>query len=104
MPAKSQAQFRFMKAVEGGYIKKPGLSKEKAAEYTSENKNVKDLPEKFKKLKKMWSGGKGVKLGDVNTAIFWYRPAGSQTYHVIYGDLSIKDAAEADLPRPIDKQ
>ena len=48
--------------------------------------------------------GKGVKLGDVNTAIFWYRPAGSQTYHVIYGDLSIKDAAEADLPRPIDKQ
>lgn len=48
--------------------------------------------------------GKGVKLGDAGTAIFWYRPAGSQTYHVIYGDLSVKDAAEADLPRPIDKQ
>jgi hypothetical protein len=49
--------------------------------------------------------GKGVKLGDANTAIFWYRPAGSQTYHVIYGDLSVKDdITDANLPRPIDKQ
>jgi len=48
--------------------------------------------------------GKGVKLGDANTAIFWYRPAGSQTYHVIYGDLTIKDVAEADLPKQVEKQ
>lgn len=45
MPAKSRAQFKFMKAVEGGYIHPKGLSKEKAAEYTSENHNLKDLPE-----------------------------------------------------------
>ena len=58
----------------------------------------------FKGEGKWVYAGKGVKLGDANTAIFWYRPAGSQTYHVIYGDLSVKDVAEADLPRPIDKQ
>jgi hypothetical protein len=58
----------------------------------------------FKGEGKWVYAGKGVKLDDANTAIFWYRPAGSQTYHVIYGDLSVKDAAEADLPRPVDKQ
>ena len=43
--------------------------------------------------------GAGVKLGDAATAIFWYQPSGSDTYRVIYGDLSVKDAAEEDLPK-----
>ena len=43
--------------------------------------------------------GKGVKLGEKDTPVFWYRPAGSKTHKVIYGDLSIKDVAEEDLPR-----
>lgn len=34
MPAKSKAQFRFMKAVESGKIKVKGLSKKEAAEFT----------------------------------------------------------------------
>lgn len=34
MPAKSQQQFKFMKAVEGGYIHPKGLSSEKAHEFT----------------------------------------------------------------------
>lgn len=42
--------------------------------------------------------GKGVKLGDAESAIFWYRPKDSETYKVVYGDLSIKDVAEEDLP------
>jgi hypothetical protein len=42
--------------------------------------------------------GKGVKLGDAETAIFWYKPEDSETYKVIYGDLSIKEVAEEDLP------
>src|ERR1700740_303646 len=46
MPATSKAQFRFMKAVESGSVKKKGLSKEKAKEFTSENKSLKNLPEK----------------------------------------------------------
>lgn len=42
--------------------------------------------------------GKGVKLGDAETAIFWFLPKDAETYKVIYGDLSIKDVAEEDLP------
>ena len=42
--------------------------------------------------------GKGVKLGDANTAIFWYCPQGSKNYRVIYGDLSIKEVAPENLP------
>lgn len=34
MPAVSKQQFKFMKAVEGGYIHPSGLSKEKAEEFT----------------------------------------------------------------------
>lgn len=55
MPAQSKKQFRFFKAVESGSIKKPGLSKEAAKEYTEENigkKSFKNLPFKvFKKSK-----------------------------------------------------
>mgnify|MGYP001041662404 CR=1 FL=1 len=43
--------------------------------------------------------GKGVKLGDADTAIFWYRPEGAETYRVIYGDLSVKDIAPENLPK-----
>jgi hypothetical protein len=43
--------------------------------------------------------GAGVKLGDADTAIFWYQPQGSDTYRVIYGDLTVKNVAEADLPK-----
>jgi len=43
--------------------------------------------------------GKDVKFGDANTAIFWYRPEGSETYRVIYGDLSVKDVAPENLPK-----
>ncbi len=43
--------------------------------------------------------GSGVKLGNAQTAIFWYQPQGSQTYRVIYGDLTVKDVAPDDLPK-----
>ena len=43
--------------------------------------------------------GKGVKLGDADKAIFWYRPEGSDTYRVIYGNLSVKDVSEENLPK-----
>jgi hypothetical protein len=47
-----------------------------------------------------WSyTGAGVKFGDADTAIFWYQPQGSDTYRVIYGDLSVKDIAPEDLPK-----
>lgn len=43
--------------------------------------------------------GAGVKLGDAEKAIVWYKPEGSSTWRVIYGDLSVKDVAEKDLPK-----
>jgi outer membrane lipoprotein-sorting protein len=43
--------------------------------------------------------GAGVKLGDASKAVFWYQPQGSDTYRVIYGDLSVKDVAPEDLPK-----
>ncbi len=43
--------------------------------------------------------GKGVKLGDAATPIFWYQPKDSQTWRVIYGDLSVRDVAPENLPQ-----
>jgi hypothetical protein len=48
--------------------------------------------------------GKGVKLGDAQTPIFWYIPKGSKQGRVIYGDLSVRDIAVDQLPHdPITK-
>jgi hypothetical protein len=43
--------------------------------------------------------GEDVKFGDAGTPIFWYRPEGSETYRVIYGDLNVKDVASENLPK-----
>jgi len=43
--------------------------------------------------------GNGVKLGDAESPVCWYRPDGSETYRVIYGDLSVKDVAQENLPK-----
>lgn len=48
MPAKSKAQARFMGAVAGGAIKKPGLSASKAKEFVR-GVDIKSLPKKVKK-------------------------------------------------------
>ena len=43
--------------------------------------------------------GEGVKLGDTNTPVVWWQPEGSETYRVIYGDLSVEDVAPENLPK-----
>ena len=43
--------------------------------------------------------GEGVKLGDSATPIFWYQPKESQTWRVIYGDLTVKNVAPENLPK-----
>jgi len=43
--------------------------------------------------------GKDVKFGDGESPVCWYRPDGSETYRVIYGDLSVKDVAPENLPK-----
>jgi hypothetical protein len=44
--------------------------------------------------------GDGVKLGDKERIVCWYRPKGSNVYHIIFGDLSVKEVAPEDLPLP----
>ncbi len=43
--------------------------------------------------------GKGVPLGEAETPIFWYRPEGSETYRVIYGDLHVENIDPDRLPQ-----
>ena len=45
--------------------------------------------------------GKGVKLGDKDRMVCWYRPKGSRTYRVVHGDLSVKEVEPEDLPLPV---
>ncbi len=42
--------------------------------------------------------GKDVKLGEAQKPVCWWLPGGSDTYRIIYGDLSIRDIQAADLP------
>jgi len=46
--------------------------------------------------------GKGVKLGDKERIVCWYKLKGSNTYRVVYGDLSVRDVAPEDLPLPVE--
>ena len=43
--------------------------------------------------------GEDVKLGDANTPVCWWKPPGSKTYRVVYGDLSIRDVEANNLPK-----
>ena len=42
--------------------------------------------------------GENVKFGDADTPLCWWKPPGSKTYRVIYGDLSARDVKPEDLP------
>lgn len=46
--------------------------------------------------------GKGVKLGDKDRIVCWYKLKDAATCRVVYGDLSIKDMAPDDLPLPVE--
>lgn len=43
--------------------------------------------------------GKGVKQGEADRPIFWYRPNDSKKYRVIYADLSVREAETAPSVR-----
>ncbi|HCO93482.1 MAG TPA: hypothetical protein DIU00_05955 [Phycisphaerales bacterium] len=43
--------------------------------------------------------GENVKKGQAETPIFWYKAEGSETYRVIYGDLSVKNVTPENLPQ-----
>jgi outer membrane lipoprotein-sorting protein len=43
--------------------------------------------------------GNGVKINTPDTPIFWYRPAGSENYRVIYADLTVRELPADQLPK-----
>jgi outer membrane lipoprotein-sorting protein len=48
--------------------------------------------------------GKGVKLGDKDTAVLWYKPKGQDKYVVMYGDLHVERVLKKDLPQDSNKK
>ena len=46
--------------------------------------------------------GKGVKLGDADRIICWYKLKDAGVYRAVYGDLSVRDTAPEDLPLPVE--
>jgi len=83
----------------GKKIEELGLSKEEETELGMKLTRHLLFIRFFKGEGEWHYAGKGVKLGDADTAIFWYQPKDSATYRVIYGDLSIKDVAPENLPK-----
>ncbi len=62
MPAKSKSQYKLMRAVAQGDIKKKGLSQSEAKEFIKDQESIKDLPKKvgtnkFKRLRKAINNG-----------------------------------------------
>ena len=45
--------------------------------------------------------GKGIKLGDKDRIVCWYKLKGARSYRVVYGDLTIKDFPSEALPLPV---
>jgi outer membrane lipoprotein-sorting protein len=43
--------------------------------------------------------GDGVKINTPDTPIFWYKPAGSEKYRVIYADLTVRELTEDQFPK-----
>ncbi len=43
--------------------------------------------------------GENVKYDQAETPVFWYKPEGADTYRVIYGDLSVKNVSQENLPK-----
>jgi hypothetical protein len=83
----------------GKKIEELGLSDEEATELGMKLARHLLFIRFFKGRGEWHYAGQGVKLGDAETPIFWYRPEDSETYCVIYGDLSVRDVTPENLPK-----
>ncbi len=83
----------------GKKIEELGLSDEEATELGMKLARHLLFIRFFKGQGEWHYAGQGVELGDAETPIFWYRPEDSETYRVIYGDLSVRDVSPENLPK-----
>jgi len=102
----------FPPSLEPAAFMKVGMEMKKAGKLSESHKTKDEIMQHMAKLSRGiqfaimmkpendWHyAGEGVELGDATTPICWYRPQDSQTYRVIYGDLSFEDVEPEDLPR-----
>ena len=47
--------------------------------------------------------GKGVRLGNGDRIVCWYKLKSTGTYRAVYGDLTVNDVTPADLPLPVEQ-
>ncbi|MGD8787521.1 MAG: hypothetical protein PVJ60_08875 [Phycisphaerales bacterium] len=80
-------------------IEELGLSDEEGAEMGVKLSQHLFFIRFFKGQGQWHYAGNGVELGDADTAIFWYQPADSETWRVIFGDLHVEDVAQENLPQ-----
>ena len=45
----------------------------------------------FLKMKRAKYTGRGVKLGDAESIVYWWTPEGKETFRAIYGDLAVRN-------------
>jgi len=83
----------------GEKLAQSGLSKDEAEKLAMALPRGMFFLQLFEIDDKYHYAGKGVKLGEADKAIFWYQPEGADTYRVIYGDLSVKDVSQENLPK-----
>lgn len=43
--------------------------------------------------------GAGVQLGQADKPVFWHKPKNAELYHVVYGDLSVREMPADQLPK-----
>ncbi len=94
----------FMRSIETmqGKGEELGLSEEQEVELGMKMNRHLLFIRFFKGEGKWYYRGQGVRFGAAETPIFWYRPKGSETYRVIYGDLHVADVTPENLPEPLD--
>ncbi|MCF7958374.1 MAG: hypothetical protein K9M57_08000 [Phycisphaerae bacterium] len=79
-------------------MKRAGFTKEQSAQSAMKFGQGIVFIRFFKGQGQWHYAGKGVELGDSSRPIFWYQPKDSETWRVIYGDLTVEDVAPENLP------
>lgn len=83
-------------------VRKKCLEESKNLDWSDEEANKSNLAcefiERLPESSDYQYVGEDVKFGDANAPVCWWKPVGSTTYRVIYGDLSVRDVNPEDLP------
>jgi outer membrane lipoprotein-sorting protein len=99
----SATEFRELQQGFDGYVQRIGFSAsedENQSLRTSVSRALKyiELLKRFYEVSELRYVGDGVELGDAESPVLWWLFRASDTYRVVYGDLSVRDVRPEDLP------